>query len=77
MQTALDPYITDVLMRDPSKYVDSDGEIDTDAIEAELTDLLERKPHWGIPEPASEAEPKSKPKLKPDTSAIRAKARTF
>lgn len=42
----------DVLMRDPAKYVDPSGDIDTDAIEADLADLLERKPHWGIPEPA-------------------------
>lgn len=58
----------DVLMRDPSKYVDSEGEIDTDAIDADLADLLERKPHWGKPEraaaPAAAAE--SKPKPKPD-----------
>lgn len=37
---------TDALMRDPARYVDADGEIDTDAIEADLADLLERKPHW-------------------------------
>ncbi|MFE2563035.1 hypothetical protein [Streptomyces mirabilis] len=55
----------DVLMRDPSKYVDADGEIDTDAIEADLADLLERKPHWGKPEPAA-VEPEKKPQLKPD-----------
>jgi hypothetical protein len=55
----------DVLMRDPSKYVDSDGEIDTAAIESDLTDLLERKPHWAKPEPAAPVvEPKQK--LKPD-----------
>jgi hypothetical protein len=55
----------DVLMRDPSKYVDSDGEIDTAAIESDLTDLLERKPHWAKPEPtAPVVEPKQK--LKPD-----------
>lgn len=59
----------DVLMRDPSKFVDADGDIDSDAIEAELADLLERKPHWGIPEPAPTAEPeapkKSRPKADP------------
>jgi hypothetical protein len=60
----------DVLMRDPAKYVDSDGEIDTDAIEADLADLLERKPHWGMPEPApaapaAPAEPAARPKTKP------------
>jgi len=57
----------DVLMRDPSKYVDADGEIDTDAIEADLADLLERKPHWAMPEPVAEVEPEvKKQKLKPD-----------
>lgn len=58
----------DVLMRDPSKYVDSDGEIDTDAIEADLADLLERKPHWGKPEPAPAAAPaaEKKPQPRPD-----------
>lgn len=55
----------DVLMRDPSQYVDSEGEIDTDAIEAALSGLLERKPHWAKPEPASAA-PEAKPKPKPD-----------
>jgi hypothetical protein len=62
---------TDVLMRDPSKYVDADGDIDTDAIEADLADLLERKPHWAKPAPApatpaTEPEPARKPKPKPD-----------
>lgn len=58
----------DALMRDPAKYVDADsGDIDTDAIEADLADLLERKPHWAKPEPAAEPvlDPK-KPKPKPD-----------
>lgn len=56
----------DVLMRDPSQYVDADGEIDTDAIETALTDLLARKPHWAKPEPvAPAAEPKTKPKPDP------------
>lgn len=52
----------DVLMRDPSRYVDSDGEIDTDAIEADLADLLERKPHWAKSElaPAAPVEPVKK-----------------
>ncbi|MFD1278075.1 hypothetical protein ACFQ51_57020, partial [Streptomyces kaempferi] len=54
-----------VLMRDPSQYVDSDGEIDTDAIETALSDLLERKPHWARPEPAAPVA-ESKPKPKPD-----------
>jgi hypothetical protein len=55
----------DVLMRDPSQYVDADGEIDTDAIETALSDLLERKPHWAKPEPAAPAAEK-KPQIKPD-----------
>lgn len=57
---------TDVLMRDPSRYVDADGDIDTDAIDADLADLLERKPHWARPEPAAapEAAPEAK-KAKP------------
>lgn len=59
----------DVLMRDASKYVDSDGEIDTDLIEADLADLLERKPHWAKPEPAPAASPQpQRPKAKPDPS---------
>jgi hypothetical protein len=45
----------DILMRDPARYVDDDGEIDTDAIEADLMDLLDRKPHWAKPEPATAA----------------------
>lgn len=36
---------------DLNKYADSDGEIDTAAIQADLTDLLGRKPHLGkLPE---------------------------
>lgn len=64
---------TDVLMKDPSKYVDASGDIDTDAIEADLADLLERKPHWGKPTPAvekqdPEGDPQKpvRPKPKPD-----------
>ena len=57
----------DVLMRDPSKYVDEAGEIDTDLIQSDLTDLLERKPHWARqPEPTPEAEPAAKPRPRPD-----------
>lgn len=58
----------DVLMREPAKYVDADGEIDTDLIAADLADLLERKPHWGVPapaDPAPAAEPAAKPRQKP------------
>jgi hypothetical protein len=54
----------DVLMRDVKDYVDSDGEIDTDAIEAALADLLERKPHWAKPEPVA-PEPEKKPVRQP------------
>lgn len=57
----------DVLMRDVKDYVGSDGEIDTDAIEAALSDLLERKPHWAKPEPAAlEPEKKQVRQPKPD-----------
>lgn len=58
----------DILMRDPSKYVDADGDINTDLIEADLADLLERKPHWSKPEtPAPVAAPQPvKPKAKAD-----------
>jgi len=60
---------TDVLMRDPSKYVDADGEIDTDAIEADLAALLERKPHWAKPAPA--ADPAPVPAGDPETEPVR------
>lgn len=56
---------TDALMRDPAKYVDADGDIDTDAIEADLADLLERKPHWAKPEPAVDPEPDPKKPNRP------------
>lgn len=61
---------TDALMKDPSKYVDASGEIDTEAIEADLADLLERKPHWAKPAPAAEkqdpeADPAKPTKQKP------------
>jgi hypothetical protein len=54
----------DVLMRDPSKYVDDAGDIDTDAIDADLVELLGRKPHWAVPavEPAPETDPAGAPK---------------
>jgi hypothetical protein len=39
-----------------TEYVSDDGEIDTDQIKADLTDLLERKPHLGKPK----AEPERK-----------------
>jgi hypothetical protein len=46
---------TDVLMRDPAKYVDDAGEVDTDLIEEDLAALLERKPHWAAAsEPAAD-----------------------
>lgn len=34
---------------DPSDYVTDDGDVDTEAIKADLAELLERKPHWGKP----------------------------
>jgi DNA repair exonuclease SbcCD ATPase subunit len=36
---------------DLDSYIDSDGEIDTSAIEADLQALLERKPHWAKSQP--------------------------
>jgi hypothetical protein len=61
---------TDSLTRDPARYVNDAGEIDTDAIQADLDDLLERKPHWAVPavpepDPAAKA-PKPKQQPKPD-----------
>lgn len=35
---------------DLGSYIDDDGEIDETAIEAELADLLARKPHWARPQ---------------------------
>jgi hypothetical protein len=31
---------------DPKKYATDDGDVDTEAIKADLAELLERKPHW-------------------------------
>jgi hypothetical protein len=31
---------------DSSKYVNADGDVDTEAIKSDLADLLKRKPHW-------------------------------
>jgi hypothetical protein len=49
---------------DLAKYTSDDGEIDTEAISADLTDLLERKPHLR----RQAAEPQKKPAPKPDPS---------
>lgn len=35
---------------DLASYVDDDGDIDTDTIRRDLTDLLKRKPHWARPD---------------------------
>ncbi|MER5613296.1 hypothetical protein [Streptomyces sp. NPDC002215] len=35
---------------DLAAYVDDDGAIDSDAIKADLADLLKRKPHWARPD---------------------------
>lgn len=35
---------------DLAAYADADGAIDTDAIRADLADLLKRKPHWAKPD---------------------------
>jgi len=36
---------------DLDSYIDSDGDIDEAAIQADLQALLERKPHWAKPQP--------------------------
>lgn len=46
------------LLGDLSRYVDDDGAIDTDAIEADLVDLLDRKPH--LRKATSDPDPKKK-----------------
>src|SRR5690349_4876017 len=64
----------DVLMLHPDRYVGDDGDVDTDAIETALDELLQRKPHWGVREETAAAgdgdgggaKPKAKPKPKPD-----------
>ena len=35
---------------DPKKYATDDGDVDTEAIKADLAELLERKPHWAKPQ---------------------------
>lgn len=46
------------LLGDLSRYVDDDGAIDTEAIETDLADLLERKPH--LRKQAADPDPKKK-----------------
>lgn len=53
------------LLGDLSKYVSDDGDIDTEAIEADLADLLERKPHLRKSAAAPEGDGR-KPAPKPD-----------
>jgi ATPase subunit of ABC transporter with duplicated ATPase domains len=53
-----------VAFLDLAKYTSDDGEIDTEAISADLADLLERKPHLR----RQAAEPQKKPAPKPDPS---------
>ena len=61
-----DPTDTEML-GDLSRYVDDDGEIDTEAIESDLTALLERKPH--LRKAAVEPEKKKAPKPDPGQGA--------
>jgi hypothetical protein len=42
-------------------YVNSEGEIDLDAIKAKLGDILDAKPHWKKPAPVAVVPPKPKP----------------
>jgi hypothetical protein len=53
-----------VAFLDLAKYTSDDGEIDSEAISADLADLLERKPHLR----RAAAEPLKKPAPKPDPS---------
>jgi hypothetical protein len=46
---------------DLTQYTSDDGEIDTEAISADLTDLLERKPHLRRPAPEASKKPAPKP----------------
>lgn len=50
---------------DLSRYTDDSGEIDTDAIQSDLEDLLESKPHLRKPAPAAPSNPAAPPKPKP------------
>lgn len=50
-----------VAFLDLAKYSDADGEIDADAISADLADLLERKPHLRRPAPEAVKKPAPKP----------------
>lgn len=44
-----------------AEYVNSEGEIDLDAIKAKLVGLLDAKPHWKKAPPAAPAAPKPRP----------------
>jgi multidrug efflux pump subunit AcrA (membrane-fusion protein) len=44
-----------------AEYVNSDGEIDLDAIKAKLSDLLDAKPHWKKPAAVTPAPAKPRP----------------
>jgi hypothetical protein len=48
-----DPSDASGALADPGKYLDAGGQIDENAIRADLADVLERKPHWRRPEGAS------------------------
>ena len=43
---------------DLDSYLDSDGDIDETAIQADLAALLERKPHWAKPQPQGQEGPR-------------------
>lgn len=44
-----------------NSYLTDDGDIDADAIKADLADLLARKPHLGKPKPTAEPEQRRRP----------------
>jgi hypothetical protein len=59
------------LTRDPSRYIGDGGDIDTGAIEADIAELLEQKPHWAAPAPSAQpaadpGEPAKKKTPRPD-----------
>jgi hypothetical protein len=66
-----DPSDAVAFLSDTSKYSDDNGDIDTDAIKADLADLLKRKPHLAgtpstrapLPDPTLNARPGATPDI--------------
>lgn len=57
----------------PSDYVTDDGDVDVEAIKADLAELLERKPHWA--KPAEQPAPGMRPNPSQGRSATPAPTR--